>query len=248
MASTSETGHAKNVANFEDLISFCKGYGAAYKPSKPSILIAALETKHAGAKNSLSDLSIQKAASTNAVNAREIVFTPLNTLVTRIGSAVAASDVSKQVMNDVKTITRKLIGKRATPKKDTVPDDPSTTANESSKTNSVSQLSFDSRIENLDKLLQLLRAQAGYAPNEPELSVAGLTTLRNEMVAANTAAVNTATLASNARISRNKILYDPETGLVRIANDVKAYVKSAFGALNPQYKQVSKLKFNIPRL
>jgi hypothetical protein len=25
MASKSETGHAKNVANFEDLISFCKG-------------------------------------------------------------------------------------------------------------------------------------------------------------------------------------------------------------------------------
>ncbi len=27
MASTTETGHAKNVANFEDLISFCQGYG-----------------------------------------------------------------------------------------------------------------------------------------------------------------------------------------------------------------------------
>ena len=27
MASKSETGHSKNVANFEDLISFCTGYG-----------------------------------------------------------------------------------------------------------------------------------------------------------------------------------------------------------------------------
>ena len=34
MPSTSETGHAKNVANFEDLISFCNGYGATYNPSK----------------------------------------------------------------------------------------------------------------------------------------------------------------------------------------------------------------------
>jgi len=37
MASTSETGHAKNVANFEDLISFCTGYGTAYNPSKAAI-------------------------------------------------------------------------------------------------------------------------------------------------------------------------------------------------------------------
>ena len=41
MASTTETGHAKNVANFEDLISFCTGYGASYNPSKAAIAIAA---------------------------------------------------------------------------------------------------------------------------------------------------------------------------------------------------------------
>ena len=45
MASTTETGHAKNVANFEDLISFCTGYGAPYNPSKASIKLAALGTK-----------------------------------------------------------------------------------------------------------------------------------------------------------------------------------------------------------
>ena len=28
MASTSEKGHAKNVANFQDLIEFVTGYGA----------------------------------------------------------------------------------------------------------------------------------------------------------------------------------------------------------------------------
>lgn len=34
MASTSETGHAKNVANFSTLISFCTAYGTKYNPSK----------------------------------------------------------------------------------------------------------------------------------------------------------------------------------------------------------------------
>lgn len=42
MPSTAETGHAKNVANFETLISFCIGYGAAYNPSRDSLKIANL--------------------------------------------------------------------------------------------------------------------------------------------------------------------------------------------------------------
>jgi hypothetical protein len=37
MASTSETGHAKNVANLQDLISFVIGYGATYNPTKNTL-------------------------------------------------------------------------------------------------------------------------------------------------------------------------------------------------------------------
>ncbi len=44
MASTTETGHAKNVATFEDLISFCTGYGATHNPSKAALKRPALTT------------------------------------------------------------------------------------------------------------------------------------------------------------------------------------------------------------
>lgn len=44
MPSTTETGHAKNVATFEDLITFCTGYGTPYNPSKAALKIAALIT------------------------------------------------------------------------------------------------------------------------------------------------------------------------------------------------------------
>ncbi len=39
-----ETGHAKNVANFEDFISFITGYGAAYNPTKVPIKLLSLNT------------------------------------------------------------------------------------------------------------------------------------------------------------------------------------------------------------
>lgn len=243
MSSTSETGHAKNVANFQDLISFCNGYGASYNPNKASITLAALGTKQTEAITALAAVNTNIPPSTNAINQREILFNPLNKLITRVLNAVAASDVSKQVIDDVKTIARKLQGKRATPKIPTIIDDPTTAADESQKSISASQMSFDQRIQNMDKLIQLLTSLPGYKPNEPELSIAALTTLFNNMIAANTAAINAYTPLSNARIERNKILYNEITGLVTVAANVKTYIKSLFGATSPQYKQVSKLKF-----
>jgi hypothetical protein len=49
MASTTETGHAKNVATFEDLMSFCTVYGATYNPSKAALKLPALTTQNTGA-------------------------------------------------------------------------------------------------------------------------------------------------------------------------------------------------------
>jgi hypothetical protein len=77
MSSTSETGHAKNVANFEDLISFCTGYGTAYNPSKNSIKLPALNTLFTAAKNSLTAVTTASTAFINATNARVIAFDPL---------------------------------------------------------------------------------------------------------------------------------------------------------------------------
>ncbi len=248
MASTSETGHAKNVANFEDLTSFCAGYGVSYNPGKASIKLTALDTKHTEAVNGLATVKTNLPPWTNAVSSRQIVFEPLSKLITRVVSAVTASDVPRQLIPDVKTIARKIQGTRASEKKPTVVDDPNTPEDESPKSISASQMSFDSRIENMDKLIQFLAAQPAYAPNEPELTVAGLTTVLADMQANNTAVINAYTPLSNARINRNKILYDEATGLVTVAADVKAYIKSVFGAASPQYKQVSGLKFTRPKL
>jgi 3-dehydroquinate synthase class II len=243
MASTSETGHAKNVTNFEDLISFCTGYGATYNPSKAGIKLPALNTQFTSAKNSLSSINTLLPPSTNAINGRDIVFSPLSKLITKIVNAVASSNVSKQVIADVKTIARKIQGKRGSDKLPDIADDPNTPEDESQKSISSSQMSFDNRIENMDKLIQLLASQAGYAPNETDLKVATLTTLLADMKTKNTAVITALTPLSNARIARNTILYATGTGLVDTAGEVKKYVKSVFGGTSPQYKQVSKLKF-----
>jgi len=244
-----ETGHAKNVANFEDIISFVTGYGVTYNPSKNSIKLPQLNTLLTNAKNSLTATNTALIPFNNAVNAREIAFAPLTKLITRITNALDATDASPQVVRDATTIARKLQGRRAKPKKDVLPvPEPNPNPNpEESENISASQMSFDNRIENFSKLITLLTNEPLYAPNETDLKLTALNTLLTSLKTTNTAVVNTTTPISNARIARNKTLYNLVTGLYDIQLEVKKYVKSVFGATSPEYKQISGIKFTKPR-
>lgn len=243
MASKSETGHAKNVANFVDLISFCTGYGTSYNPSNASIKLPALNTLFTSTKTSLTTINTALPPWKNAINARDIVFAPLSKLITRVVNSTDSSSIARQSVADAKSFARKIQGKRADAKLPPVADDPNTPEDESQSSISASQMSFDNRIENMDKLIQLLASLTGYAPNEADLKVTALTTLLADMRTKNTVAINAYTPLSNARIARNNLLYTTGTGLVDIAGEVKKYIKSVFGGTSPQYKQVSGLKF-----
>jgi hypothetical protein len=243
MVSTSETGHAKNVANFDDLNSFVTGYGVAYNPSKASLKLAALLALSTSAKTAINAVNAALPAYSNAVAAREAAFEPLSKTTTRIMNALKATDSSDQVDESAKTLVRKIQGTRATPKK-TEEQKKAAAANGKTVVEiSSSQMSYDSRLDNFDKLIKLLTSVTLYVPNEADLKVAALTTLYNDLKAKNAAVVAATTPLSNARISRNTILYKANTGLVDIALDTKTYIKSLYGATSPQYKQVSKLEF-----
>ena len=243
MASTSETGHAKNVANFDDLISFATGYGTAFNPSKPTLKLTALQTLSTSAKNAINAVNAALPAYSNAVAARESAFEPLNKLITRVNNALKATDTTEQVDESAKTLVRKIQGTRATAKKSDEEIAAAKAEGKETKEISSSQMSYDSRLDNFDKLIKLLTSVTLYAPNEADLKVTALTTLYNDLKAKNTAVVTATTPLSNARISRNDILYKANTGLVDIALDTKTYIKSLYGATSPQYKQVSKLEF-----
>jgi hypothetical protein len=243
MTSTSETGHGKNVAHMDELISSVLGYGKTYNPSKASIKAEALQSVSSNAKNSIGNVNSLYAAYSNAVAAREAAFTPLSKLVTRALNALKATDTTVQVDESARTFARKIQGKRATPKMTEAEKKAESEAGKEVVEISSSQMSYDSRLDNFDKFLKILSSVPQYAPNEEDLKVTTLTTLYNDLKSKNSAVVNAATLLSNARILRNEVLYKASTGLVDIAIDTKTYIKSVFGATSPQFKQVSKLEF-----
>ena len=48
-------------------------------------------------------------------------------------------------------------------------------------------------------------------------------------------------------IERDQILYAESTGLYSIAQNVKKYVKSVYGAGSPEYTNVTSIKFTTPK-
>lgn len=246
MASTSETGHAKNVANFEDLISFCQGYGAAYNPSKNSLKLAQLQTQLASVKVNITSVTNTSIAFNNAVNARMAAFDGLKKLSTRLVNALDVTNASKELVKDAKTVNAKVQGSKLTKAdagKTAKAIDPNAPVVETPKTISASQQSYSSLIEHFSKMIAILSTEPTYVPNENELKIVTLNTQLTNLKNTNTAVVNAYTTVSNSRIARNQSLYNPTNGLCVTAKEVKAYVKSLFGATSPQYKQISGIEF-----
>ncbi len=238
-----ETGHAKNVANFGIVISQCTGFGPKYDPNTPALEITALTILHTKAKQTLTTIHDTAPPWIEAVNQRQLAFEPLSSLVTRVIASLSASDANKLIIEDAKTIARKIQGRRAEPKKK---DDPSTPEDESEESISASQMSFDNRISNFEALIALLKIITEYNPNETELKTTALDTVLADLKTKNKAVVDTYGPLNDARKNRDRTLYLETSGLVPITKKVKEYVKSIFNASSIEYKQLNSIKFTTP--
>ena len=263
MSSQSEVGHSKNVANLEDLISYIISYGAAYNPSANNIKLSALQTLLTNAKTAISNTTSTFTNYKNATNAREIGFDNIRKLSTRVVNLLDAGGAAEQTVKDAKTIDRKMRGAKvkkfkAGPEGSDTPTIPNTPGGTlpplggvggglpvpEDRSISTSQQSYDSLLQHLSGMIQLVSTEPTYAPNEADLKVTALNTYLTSLQTKNTTVINATTAWSNARIARNNLLYNPTTGLVKISVEVKKYVKALFGATSPQYKQLTALRFS----
>jgi hypothetical protein len=242
MASVSEVGHAKNIANLQDLISFCQGYGAVYNPTKSSLTITSLQTLYQTSLTSLNTAKTQKTSFDNATNERKNAFSPLKPLATKIVNAFAVSGVDTLAVANAKTVNKKLQGttKKASTSSTGIPPLEGLGGGIST-----SQQSYDRLIDHFANLIEVLQQNTLYNPNENDLKVTALQAKLIELQTKNSNLINAYTQYSNAMIQRNQILYNPLAGLVQTTKEVKQYVKSIFGANSPQYKQVSGLEFKV---
>lgn len=258
--SNSEVGHAKNVANFEQLQLRCTGFGGLYNPSRPELQIGGLQQKLADARMCLDQVIVKNTAESNATKHRKILFDKLPFLVTRVVNGLAAGGAHPETIKDARAIQRKVRGTRASKKDEpetppvevAVAEDTSDMPVENGETNkskskSSSQQSFDLKLEHLARLISLLESDPTYMPNEQDLQVAALQMLLQEMRTANTLAMQATAEAEAARRHRKLVMYHEETGLVAVAKQVKMYIKAVFGANSSEYKDIRGISFRTIR-
>jgi hypothetical protein len=243
MTSTSEVGHAKNVANFQDLIEFVTGYGSAYNPSKSSLKLTELIALKETAETKLADVITKNTNYNNKVNERMIAFSNVKALSTRLINALQTTEATIETVNDAKTFNRKMQGKKVS-----ATQAPTDTNAPAPSTISTSQQSYDQLIQHLAGLKSVLESEPSYTPNETDLQIDTINAKITELTEKNTAVAAAYTNVSNSRISRNETLYTNQNSIFETASEVKKYIKSVFGASSPQYAQVSGIKFNKPRL
>lgn len=238
MKSTSETGHAKNIANFQSLIEFITAYGATYNPSKNALKLPELINLKTTADINLADVITKNTLYNNKINERLTAFSDLKSLSTRLINALQTTDATPQTVEDAKGYNRKLQGKKASAIQ--TPANPNAPA---PNTISSSQQSYDQLIQHFKALKSVLEAEPSYNPNEIDLQITALETKIADLTAKNTAVATAYTNISNSRIARNETLYTKTDNLVETAGEIKKYIKSVFGANSPQFAQVKGIEF-----
>lgn len=240
MSSTSETGHAKNVANFQSLLEFLKSYGSNYNPTKNTLKIPQLETLYADAQAGINKVTTKYAVYNNTANSRQIAFANLKPLATRLINALQSTDASELVVKDAKNANRKLQGKRAA--SSTVAS-PIPLHMPAPNTISVSQQSYTNQLQHFAAILAVLENEPNYTPNETELNIASIQDLKNQLNNLNNQVASEFAAVSNARVERNTALYNTDNGICAIALEIKQYIKSLFGSQSPQYAQIKGIQF-----
>ena len=243
MKATNSSGHEQNVTNLNMVTSCITTFGTQYNPSVNALTIPELTKLYQRGLAANTAVDVAEVATKNARAARSNKFDGIDPKVTRIANAVRICGATPQIVDQVETIVRELRAKRAT---DKLTDEE--IAAEKAKGNEVKQVTshqstYDRKVVNFGKLAQLLPTIPQYKPNEPELTAETIKSDYTELKSLNDEVVTAIARNEAADIARCEVLEADNTGLVDIALAAKQYVKSAFGATSPQYKQISNIPF-----
>jgi len=236
--STSETGHAKNLANFKTLNVYV-GKLPKYNPSKPSLAMPAMLQKAEDGTAVMKAVNIAHTPYSKAVDEQEVAFMPLSALITRVGKSFKLSVENPQDADTLMAHSKRIRGISGKSKPPAAVDGRTDANVEESKSKSTQ--SYDFKVENLDRLVTHLESSPNYAPNEVELQTATLRAYHGSIKKLTEDVDGFFTNLKNARQERDIVFYDPKNGLVAMANDAKGYIASVFGYTSKEAKYVNSL-------
>jgi hypothetical protein len=235
-----ESGDTKLLGNFSKLIELIS-IDPNYNPANAKIKLPALTAQKAAALAAVGNVGTNEASFKAVTNERQGAYEDLPGIMTRSGNMLKALGAGKKIIDDAKSVSRKVLGRRKTA---IVKDDPKTPANEATKSHSASQLSFENRSGNFNDYIDIVAIEPSYEPNEPELKITGLRATSQNLSAKNDAVNAAFASMSAARGQRDELLYLSDDSVVNTALLVKAYVRAALGPDSPTFKSIKGLEFS----
>jgi hypothetical protein len=233
MASTSETGHDVNLANYKLIITRI-GTFTNYAPANPSLLIPAMTAQSTAADAAHSSYLEKLDDTKEPINEREIEFVNMKKLVTRANNIFRSSVASKASKRDAAGLMKRILGRGV--KVRYLPDgkiDPKWISN--------SQQSYVKMTKNYEQFVNVLDASGHYEVNEPILKMTNLKNVLTNLQAKNNAIDTIIAAAIEFRTKRDHLLYDLDTGIIDVSLLCKNYVKGLFGAGTPEAKSITSI-------
>ena len=256
--SKSETGHFKNLMNFEDLLARFNALMERYNPANPELQLGNLQQLFQEAQMVMERLNTALSMNDAATNARFELFEKLGPTTTSVVNYLIAGGAGAKTIDDARGFQRKITGKRLS-SKEAQPEEASNEVLEaetesnptengetpSDKSRSASRQSYDLKIDHFAKLLSLAQNEPTFQPNEPELQIGALQNFLQQLRTANTNKTYADAELEAARRERSRVFYHPETGLVARALQAKAYAKAVLGASSEDFKHINRINFRM---
>jgi hypothetical protein len=240
--------HANQVAAWDKVLGLCNDKGGSYKPSNPSMNSTALKKLLEDSQKSIKTVQDAKNDLVTAVNQRHRAFDQLPIIGTRIIGALSATGAPSDHVADVNRIRQRF---RFQPplrssafKKNSggqTEQIQGTGAPSASIPGRLSQLDFESKIQNFAELIGLLGNDSPYMPNEASLKIEALNSMLEDLRKKHDAAEHAKSTLSEVRRTRNRLLFGSD-GIYGRAKKVKDYFKSVFGARDQEYMEIRKIK------
>ncbi len=233
--STNETGHNKNVANYSAAYLILKEMGPLYQPSNSNLALDKLEPIKIVLAGAVTAMNIDLPIYKNDVATREVAIAPLGKLITRALNSALSTTMSDKDKENLTNQAKKIRGDGRIK-----PLDPAKAPDESIST---SQMSYDSRIANLDRFISQLESHPEYKPNEDDIKTEALRQYLETLIDLSSKVNGSGYRLITARKNRNQALYFGSPNVIELMDDVKNYLKSIGEPAKPYYKALVKLQF-----
>jgi hypothetical protein len=225
----------ENFGRFKTIIQFCEGFGLKYNPINPKLVLENMNLKLETAKQLHDEFKAAEVATINPINSRQDLIKELVKRMRKVKNAVFSMELSIEYKKDVKNLVNRFTGDKVRRKR-------IVKGKIVRKKRSNSQLDIDHRMETFGLLLELLKKEAGYAPNELILKTDALDDAAERLESLTNEINNANAIAFNKRIVRDKALYLEDDGLVDVSLKCKKYVRAVYGARSDEARMVSAIK------